>query len=124
MAIYTCIELIEGKLDISRHYTNACKIWKQIKEGYNFRESIALAEELNKRQSQFEQECGGKWLGQEIMVIVGIGQFWNHHIGFDATLKDVLKVKEAFHLSNCSVEVKGHVEKVCAIFYLKGDVED
>lgn len=124
MPIYTCIELIKSSPDISQHYTTAVQIWQQIKDSYNFRNSIALAEELNKRQSQFERECGGKWLGQEIMVIVGIGQFWNHHIGFDATLEDALKVKEAFLLSNCSVEVKWHVEKVSAIFYLKDDVED
>lgn len=118
MAIYTLEELINGNNEIVQYYSNARQIWLQIRESEQFQNIDSLAQELTNRQFEFEHQCGGRWLGQEIMAAVGIGQFYNSHVGFEATMEDVMKVKDAFMQSYCSLEVKWHAERIAGIFNL------
>lgn len=123
MAIYTLETLINGNAEIVEHYNNARQLWLEIRESEAFGNVGTLAQELTNRQLQFEHQCGGRWIGQEIMAIVGIGQFYSSLIGFDATLEDAVKVKKAFAQSYCSLEVKWHAEKAVNIFGLNENEE-
>ncbi len=118
MAIYTLETLINGNAKIVDYYSNAKKIWIEIRRSPSFNNIETLAQELTNRQLQFEHQCGGRWIGQEIMTIVGIGQFYRSETGFDATLEDVVKVQNAFAQSYCSLEVKWHAEKTAKVFGL------
>lgn len=123
MAIYTLETLIDGNADIVEYYNNARQLWLEIIESNAFENVDTLAQELTSRQLQFEHQCGGRWIGQEIMAIVGIGQFYSSQIGFDATMQDAVKVKNAFAQSYCSLEVKWHAEKTVKIFGLNENEE-
>jgi hypothetical protein len=118
MAVFTLEKLINGQADIVENYNEARHLWEEIKQSNVFNEVDTLAQELTNRQLQFEHRCGGRWIGQEIMALVGIGQYYSSEIGFDATLEDALKVKAAFARSYCSLEVKWHAEKAVKIFGL------
>lgn len=123
MAVYTLETLINGNAEIVDHYNNARQLWLGIRESIAFENVEILAQELTNRQYQFENQCGGRWIGQEIMAIVGIGQFYSFEVGFDATLEDAVKVKNAFAQSYCSLEVKWHAEKAVKIFGLNENEE-
>ena len=123
MAIYTLETLINGNADIVEHYNNARQLWLTIRESAAYNNVDTLAQELTIRQLQFEHQCGGRWIGQEIMAIVGIGQFYSSEIGFDTTMEDAVKVKNAFAQSYCSLEVKWHAEKAVNIFGLNENEE-
>jgi hypothetical protein len=118
MAIYTLEKLINGEADIVENYNNARQLWEDIRESDSYISVDTLAQELTNRQLQFEHRCGGRWIGQEIMALVGIGQFYSSEIGFDATQDEAIKVKNAFARSYCSLEVKWHAEKAVKIFGL------
>ena len=123
MAVYTLEKLINGQADIVENYNNARELWAEIVQSDAFNTTDSLAEELTMRQLQFEQNCGGRWIGQEIMALTGIGQFYSSEIGFDATHEEAIKVKEAFARSYCSLEVKWHAEKAVKIFSLTENFE-
>lgn len=123
MAVYTLENLIQGNADIVEFYNNARHLWRQLRESEHFCTVDSLAQELTNIQLQFEAQCGGRWIGQEIMAIVGIGQFYSSEIGFDATLDDALKVKNAFAQSYCSIEVKWHAENAVKLFSLSENDE-
>ncbi len=106
MATNSLHSLINGDSFIIEYYQNAKSIWANIKSSDSFATVELLAKELSERQCQFENECGGRYLGQEIMATFGIGQFYTMELGFDADYEEVVKVYEAFNRSYCSVEVK------------------
>lgn len=118
MAVYTLEKLIKGDEEIPKYYKNAKELWNEIKNSKYFDDVNSLAKLLTIKQLEFEKNCGGRWLGQEIMAIVGIGQFYSLEVGFDFTIDDAIKVKNAFAQSYCSLEVKWHAEKAVKIFNL------
>lgn len=118
MAVYTLDLLIKGEQDIVEYYNNARQLWQQIRESAVFNNVDSLAQELTSRQFRFEMDCGGRWVGQEIMAMVGIGQFYSIEAGFDGNTDDAIKVKNAFARSYCSIEVKYHAERAVEIFGL------
>jgi hypothetical protein len=118
MAVYTLDLLIQGQQEIVEYYNNARQLWQQIRESEAFNNVDTLAQELTNRQLRFEKDCGGRWIGQEIMAIVGIGQFYSIEVGFDGNTDEAIKVKNAFAQSYCSIEVKYHAERAVEIFGL------
>jgi hypothetical protein len=91
-----------------------------VKRGADF-EIDNSAEELSSSQTWFEENCGGQKLGQEIMVTVGIGQFYTSKAGFDSdNLKKAQAIYEAFKRSSCSTEVKEEVDKIAEDYRLYG----
>lgn len=124
MAVYTFKELITGDTNILDYYQRAQQLWEEIKQSDKFTNVDTLAKELSFVQTQFELECGGRMLGQEIMTFVGIGQFYSIASGFeDRDFEDAIKVKNAFARSNCSLEVKWHAEEAAKIFGLSENEE-
>lgn len=115
---YTTELLIQGDKNILRYYSAALDRWSEILAKYANKSSEELAKELSSQQFWFENHCGSRWVGQEIMVITGITQFYSTERGFDESRHLALKVYRAFIQSYCSLEVKGVAEDIAKSYYL------
>lgn len=69
---YTTELLINGDEDVLLYYDRALKRWREILAEYGEVASKVLAKKLSLDQCWFEENCGSRWVGQEIMVITGI----------------------------------------------------
>lgn len=118
---YTIDRLISDVDDIQRYYSAAVQRWKTIVGSASFSDTQNLARSLRSEQMWFEQNCGGRSLGQEIMVIVGIAQFYRISDGFDVRLPSAMRVYEAIQMSYCSLEVKHQAKRVAQVYGLLGD---
>jgi hypothetical protein len=113
--------LINGDERIMHYCRNAKEKWSVILEKHPDFDLDNLSEEISSSQPWFEKHCGGEKLGQEIMVTVGIGQFYSSKEGFDGdNLKNAQAIYEAIKRSNCSAEVKLGTEKVAQDYNLYG----
>lgn len=115
---YTTELLIQGDKNILLYYSAALSRWREILAEYASKSSEELAKELSSQQFWFEENCGSRWAGQEIMVITGITQFYTTESGFDESKHLALKVYRAFMQSYCSLEVKGVAEDVAKSYCL------
>jgi len=113
--------LINGDERILHYCRNAKEKWNVIIEKHPDFDLDNLSEELSSSQLWFEQNCGGQKLGQEIMVTVGIGQFYTTIAGFENdNLKRAQTIYEAFKRSHCSTEVKVEADKIAEDYQLYG----
>jgi hypothetical protein len=119
LAIYTVINLLNNE-DVNEYYQNAVDLWGKIWKDYRSLSVGGLSEILEQEQLIFEHRCGGKHLGQEIMVWSGFGLLYDIHLGFENENKEkALMLKKAFEMSSCSLEVKWRVKEVTKIFNLE-----
>ncbi len=111
--------LINGDERIMHYCRNAKEKWSVIIEKHPDFDLDNLTEELSSSQPWFEKNCGGEKLGQELMVTVGIGQFYSSKKGFDSdNLKNAQAIYEAIKRSNCSTEVKAAADKIAEDYHL------
>lgn len=110
---YTIQKLIEGDERIISYYQKAKELWDEILSEINIKDNSnisILAKTLSDKQIlDFEIDCGGRYLGQEIMAWYGIAQFYRVEDGFGGDLERLQSAKnvyEAFKKSYCSLEVK------------------
>jgi hypothetical protein len=54
-----------------------------------------------------KQDCGGRWPGQEVMVLAGFGALWTSAKGFGRDFSRARMLHQAFQASWCSNEVTG-----------------
>jgi hypothetical protein len=66
----------------------------------------------------FEANCGGRWVGQEVMVVSGLAGLYSSETGFDRNEKRARLLYDAFQSSYCSVEVKSIAEEVARSYDL------
>jgi|SRR5690554_6053530 len=119
MARQTLEKLINGDPEIVDAYKRVKDKWDEILKDFNWEaENVIerMAELVTRWQIPMEHIAGERWLGQEIMVIVGIGQFYSSEIGFDGHIKEVKTVYNGFLTSMCSLEVKYHAETIGALY--------
>lgn len=116
---YTIERLLEGDTNITQYYQRAKQIWNKILESKDSEDVNKLAELLFEKQLQFESECGGRWMGQEIMAVVGIAQFYSTAVGFEDNLKKAKLVSNAFSRSFCSLEVKYYAKDISKYYNLE-----
>jgi hypothetical protein len=120
MAEFTIRSLIENNNEIAGYYQRALEIWNEILSLPEANTEDGLAGILYQRQGQFEHISGDslrdRLLGQEIMVAVGIGQFYSLESGFGVDLERVEFIIRAFEGSYCSRDVAGRVATIRSIF--------
>ncbi len=119
MARQTLEKLINGDPEIVDAYKRVKDKWDEILKDFDWEaENVIerMAKLVTKWQIPIEHIAGERWLGQEIMVIVGIGQFYSSEIGFDTHIKEVKTVYNGFLTSMCSLEVKYHAETIGALY--------
>lgn len=127
MARQTLEKLISGDTEILDAYKRVKEKWDEILKDFNWDSDNAtekMAELVTLYQIPMELIAGERWLGQEIMVIVGIGQFYSSQIGFDAHTKEVKTVYNGFLTSMCSLEVKYHAETIGSLYGVNDISED
>lgn len=111
-------ELVIGNSSISAYFSEAAEKWEEILSDYPTSDVDELSDELHIQQDWFERNCGGRWLGQEVMVASGIAQFYDSKHGFGDNLDKARNIVEAFERSSCSMEVKGHARELSEYFDL------
>lgn len=115
---YTIEMLVNGNSEILEFYRKAKHRWKKILNENQNANSNELSKVLTNEQLWFEYNCGTRWIGQEIMVVTGITQFYSTDSGFDERKDQALLVYNAFMNSYCSIEVKGAANSVAKNYYL------
>ena len=103
---------------MSDYYQEAVKRWKEIWSRPGSREIVRLATQLSSEQSWFEHKCGGRWVGQEIMVVSGFGLLYSTSEGFEDNLDRARLLYDAFQQSYCSIEVKSIAREVAESYGL------
>ncbi len=104
--------LINGENDIINKYRIAIGLWDGIFKKAESNTVDGLAGILWSEQGKFENQCGGKSIGQEIMVASGIYQFYSTASCFGDNLERARLVANAFRISRCSMEVKHHAREI------------
>lgn len=127
---FTIDSLLQQDRDIIKWYKNGKILWDQLLAKWDMSKQINinhLANDLWRHQFDFESKCGGKSVGQEIMAIIGIVQFYNINTGFepewnrpnDYRLRKALNVYRAFQSSTCSTEVKFAAKRIAKLYGLE-----
>lgn len=102
----TIEKLVQGDEELLNYYKKALENWENILVKEVEEENGELSELLSEEQEIFEEECGGRDLGQEIMAIVGIYQFYSASSGFGENVDKAMMVYKALQESDCSEEIK------------------
>jgi hypothetical protein len=114
----TAEALYQGRPEILEWYKNARDRWNAIFKEINPLDVENLAERLTHEQKWFERNCGGKYIGREIMVVISVAQFYSTVSGFDDSGAKAKSVLDAFAHSLCSGEVKGKARSVAESYNL------
>lgn len=121
---YTAELLLTGDTAVVGYYRAARRIWEELLANEEAKDVATLASRLGSVQSRFERECGGRWVGQEVMAVSGIAQFYTTAEGFGDRLKDARRVYDALRASYCSMEVKFHADAVAASYHLMEEADE
>jgi hypothetical protein len=114
---YTFEFLVKGDSDVLAYYKNAVHRWNEIWQRPQAKDLTSMAHLLSNEQSWFEQNCGGRWVGQEIMIVSGFAMLYSPKIGFEDE-SQARFLYDAFQSSMCSVEVKFGAERVAESYDL------
>ena len=106
------IEALLTDPNITDYYRAAKEHWVQILARIDPTDSGAIASAASGEQSWFERNCGGRYIGQEIMVVAGICQYYTTAVGFDEDMDKAKAMYQGLLASGCSVEVHGHARDV------------
>ncbi|WP_066412880.1 hypothetical protein [Sutcliffiella cohnii] len=119
MAIYTIQGLLGGEQDIIHFYAEANGLWEEIWNNPQSESAEGLSVLLSNMQMRFENRCGGRYLGQEIMAWSGFGHLYDTGIGFNGTNQEKSnRLMNAFRRSSCSLEVKSHANRAAESYYV------
>ncbi len=112
---YTIEALVTGN-DASVWYRNAVKHWEEVLADVDPTDAKAIAKLADLEQMWFEQNCGGRFIGQEVMVVSGIGQYYRTSDGFDNRLDQAKAMYNGLRSSMCSVEIHHHADDMAKSF--------
>lgn len=108
--------LMSGNHNVVDYFELAKERWNELNQSNYSVED--LAKKLSSEQFWFETNCGGRWEGQEVMVISGITQFYSLGEGFGDRKHKALDIYNAFMRSQCSLEVKGEADRIAKSYFL------
>jgi hypothetical protein len=115
---YSVEMLVHGHLEVIDYYRLAAERWQEIWSRPEASRLEQLARMLQHEQMWFEKNCGGRWAGQEIMVVSGLAGLYSTLTGFDVNEKRARLLYDAFQSSFCSVEVKSVAEEMARSYDL------
>jgi hypothetical protein len=118
---YTVERLLRGDRMIVAHFQAAAARWVEILSTPESQETESLAKLLQSQQMWFERNCGGRWPGQEVMVLAGFGSLYSTEAGFENNRHRAAMLTQAFAVSACSFEVKSIAQSVARQYDLPGD---
>jgi hypothetical protein len=115
---YTVELLITGDQKIGEYYRLAVERWKEIWLREESKDILPLAVMLSDEEFWFEQNCGGRGVSQEIMVLSGIGMLYSTRTGFGDNRQQAQRLHSAFQRSFCSIEVKFRIQEAAKFYKL------
>jgi hypothetical protein len=115
---YSIEMVVRGQAEVIDYYRLAAERWREIWGRPEASQLEKLARMLQGEQMWFERNCGGRWIGQEIMVVSGLAGLYSTATGFDRNEKRARLLYDAIQSSFCSVEVKSIAEEVARAYDL------
>ena len=112
------VEALLGGSPVSQWYTAAKGHWTQVLANIDANDPAAVAKVASAEQHWFEHNCGGRWVGQEVMVVAGIGRYYTTANGFDENVEKAKAMYRGLIASTCSVEVHSHAREVSKLYDL------
>lgn len=113
--LYT-IELLLSNPEVADWYLAAKQHWQESLARINAEDAHEIAEVASLQQAWFEQNCGGRFIGQEIMVVAGIGLYYSTRAGFGEDLDKAKSMYNGLRGSTCSTEIHAHANSMVNIF--------
>ncbi len=99
---------------VSDWFTAAKQHWTEVlKDVKSADEIVDLA---SCEQSWFENVCGGRDVGQEIMVASGIAMYYTTACGFDADLPKAKAMYIGLSRSTCSSEILDPIQNMAMLY--------
>ena len=108
---YTIEALVTGK-DAATWYHDAVLHWQKVLSGIDTTDAKVIAGLAGSEQMWFEKNCGGRYIGQEVMVVSGIGQYCCTSDGFDDRLEQAKAMYNGLRISMCSGEIHHHADEM------------
>lgn len=112
---YTIEALIKGN-QVASYFPIAVNRWKKMFETVDATDFQAIGKAATNMQIWFEQNCGGRWPGQEVMVWAGIGRYYSSDNGFGDNLGKAKAMYQGLLMSGCSIEVHGHAREAAKLY--------
>lgn len=112
---YTIEKILNGETVVD-YYQKALKKWHEILSSINPTDSSAIADKSHSNQLWFEHNCGGRWIGQEVMVWSGICQYYSTSEGFGNNFEKAKAMYNGLINSMCSIEIHGHAREVAKLY--------
>lgn len=115
--------LTKGDDSILKYFKHIKIKWDEILKEFKWESPKAVENMrslISSHQYVFEELAYNDWLGQQIMVIVGINQYYSIYEGFtDANERKVRIILEAIESSSCSREVKQIANEISTLYYIE-----
>ncbi|MBC3873489.1 hypothetical protein [Undibacterium flavidum] len=114
-------KLMAGNANIPEYFVQASKKWEEVLADISSVSEEKLAERLSNIQFWFEQNCGGRWDGQEVMVWTAFASIYSTATGYDRAARgeaEARKLLNAFTKSMVSLEVKFGAKKAAASYFI------
>jgi hypothetical protein len=120
MPSYTLNALINNQgSSLQVNYNQALTLWDSIWNDPKSETVEGLSEILTSKQLTFENNCGGRYVGQEVMVWSGFASLYDPISGYQEGNEDKSRrLYEAFKESYCSGEVISEARKAAKSYYL------
>ncbi len=115
---YTLERILREDSLLLEHYQLASQRWEQILAHSKANDVEALARAISSEQFWFERNCGGRWEGQEVMVLAGFARLYSTTSGFSQNAAIAKILYEAFQRSSCSLELKAIAERTADAYDL------
>ncbi|RMG78805.1 MAG: hypothetical protein D6712_20710 [Chloroflexi bacterium] len=112
---YTLARLV-GNTPVIECYQQALAHWREVLAELDPCDAEAIARAAFVHQGWFERHCGGRHMGQEVMVWAGIGQYFREEDGFGERLAQAQAMYHGLLESYCSLEVRAYAEDVAKLF--------
>lgn len=110
--------LISGEPKVLHYYQVARERWNQILQETDLSQPLLLSQKLTNEQFWFEHHCGGKAVGQEIMVVTGLTMLYSTQAGYGEYYNHAYFIYQSFMQSYCSIEVKNMAQKLAQDYAL------
>lgn len=118
--MHTTIEmLMKGDQSVPENFMAAAGRWKDLLADIDDVDVGTLARRLTDNQMWFEHNCGGRWVGQEVMVWTGFAHLYSTHTGWDGNESRGEKLAAAFSTSMVSLEVKGGARRAAKSYSIE-----
>lgn len=111
-------ELKNGNHKVVDMFVELDKKWGEILDDIEILSVEDIAERLNISQHEIEGICDSRDLGKAIMPWSAFAHFFSCKVDYEDNAESAYKLKEAFAISQCSIEVKVGAEAAAKAYHV------